>query len=76
MLLREDVVLRRAARVSSSSRWRDVGVGGQGVGGLCLCGHVLCVDGVVGSIYLAQRVRRRLVIFGLFYDLLCLRRKG
>ena len=39
MLLREHVVLGRAARVSSSSRWRDVGVARQGVGGGCLGGH-------------------------------------
>ena len=39
MLLREDVVLGRAGRVSSSSRWRDVGVARQGVGGCCLGGH-------------------------------------
>ena len=39
MLLREHVVLGRAGRVSSSSRWRDVGVARQGVGGGCLGGH-------------------------------------
>ena len=54
MLLREDVVLGRAGRVSSSSRWRDVGVARQGVGGCCLGGHafLFCVD---WRIYLARR---------------------
>ena len=54
MLLREDVVLGRAARVSSSSRWRDVGVARQGVGGGCLGGHA-CLFRVDWRIYLARR---------------------
>ena len=57
MLLREDVVLGRAARVSSSSRWRDVGVGRQGVGGCCLGGHAFLFR-VDWRIYLARRARR------------------
>ena len=66
MLLREDVVLGRAARVSSSSRWRDVGVGRQGVGGCCLGGHafVFCVD---WRIYLARRATGCLRSAGGFY---------
>ena len=54
MLLREDVVLGRAGRVSSSSRWRDVGVARQGVGGGCLGGHA-CLFRVDWRIYLARR---------------------
>ena len=54
MLLREDVVLGRAARVPPAARWRDVGVARQGVGGCCLGGHafLFCVD---WRIYLARR---------------------
>ena len=68
MLLREHVVLGRAGRVSSSSRWRDVGVARQGVGGCCLGGHAfiwLC------SQYLscATRAPTAVIFFRLFYDL-------
>ena len=76
MLLREDVVLGRAGRVSSSSRWRDVGVARQGVGGCCLGGHAFLFR-VDWRIYLARRALRRGVIF--FMAFLCwlsLKRKG
>ena len=54
MLLREHVVLGRAGRVSSSSRWRDVGVARQGVGGCCLGGHAFLFR-VDWRMYLARR---------------------
>ena len=57
MLLREDVVLGRAARVPPAARWRDVGVAGQGVGGCCLGGHACFMRRL--RIYLARRALRR-----------------
>ena len=70
MLLREDVVLGCAGRVSSSSGWRDVGVARQGVGGCCLGGHACFMRR--RRIYLARRACRRLAakILAFFYDLL------
>ena len=71
MLLREDVVLGRAGRVSSSSRWRDVGVARQGVGGCCLGGHAFLVR-VDWRIYLARRATDGwLAMLAFFYDICC-----
>ena len=63
MLLREDVVLGRAGRVPPASRWRDVGVGGQGVGGCCLGGHAFLFR-VDWRIYLARRATGCRWIYG------------
>ena len=57
MLLREDVVLGRAARVPPAAGRAHVGVAGQGVGGCCLGGHAFLFR-VDGRIYLARRARR------------------
>ena len=57
MLLREDVVLGRAGRVSSSSRWRDVGVARQGVGGGCLGGHCFFASTALLAVFILRATR-------------------
>ena len=71
MLLREHVVLGRAARVPPAAGRAHVGVGRQGVGGCCLGGHafVFCVD---WRIYLARRALRRCDLFYGFFVLVFL----
>ena len=66
MLLREDVVLGRAGRVPPASRWRDVGVARQGVGGCCLGGHAFLFR-VDWRIYLARRATGCRWMAGGFY---------
>ena len=67
MLLREDVVLRRAARVPPAAGRRDVGVGGQGVGGCCLGGHAFLFR-VDWRMYLARRATDDWLLMDFFYD--------
>ena len=58
MLLREDVVLRRAGRVAPAARWRDVGVARQGVGGCCLGGHFFFASTALLAVFILRRAAR------------------
>ena len=66
MLLREDVVLGRAARVPPAAGRAHVGVAGQGVGGCCLGGHAFLFR-VDWRIYLARRATGCRWMAGGFY---------
>ena len=68
MLLREDVVLRRAGRVAPAARWRDVGVARQGVGGCCLGGHFFFASTALLAVFILRRAARarRMAVLGLF----------
>ena len=70
MLLREDVVLGRAGRVSSSSRRAHVGVARQGVGGCCLGGHAFLFR-VDWRIYLARRATGCAEMAGWIFFVIC-----
>ena len=57
MLLREDVVLRRAARVPPATGRAHVGVGRQGVGGRCLGGHCFFASTALLAVFILRASR-------------------